>query len=60
MWIKYGAFLLRRSQAAASHRVLQRALECLPSKERECSFPAPEPMSTPGSGSRNWPWHCFF
>ncbi|XP_034787308.1 protein RRP5 homolog isoform X1 [Pan paniscus] len=33
VWIKYGAFLLRRSQAAASHRVLQRALECLPSKE---------------------------
>ncbi|XP_012517090.1 PREDICTED: protein RRP5 homolog [Propithecus coquereli] len=33
VWIKYGAFLLRRSQAGASHRVLQRALECLPSKE---------------------------
>ncbi|XP_015350226.1 protein RRP5 homolog isoform X1 [Marmota marmota marmota] len=33
VWIKYGAFLLRRSQAGASHRVLQRALECLPTKE---------------------------
>uniref|UniRef100_A0A2K6U7E4 Protein RRP5 homolog n=1 Tax=Saimiri boliviensis boliviensis TaxID=39432 RepID=A0A2K6U7E4_SAIBB len=33
VWIKYGAFLLRRSQAGASHCVLQRALECLPSKE---------------------------
>lgn len=33
VWIKYGAFLLRRSQAGASHRVLQRALECLPAKE---------------------------
>ncbi|XP_012659116.1 protein RRP5 homolog [Otolemur garnettii] len=33
VWIKYGAFLLRRSQAGASHRVLQRALECLPRKE---------------------------
>ncbi|XP_040848106.1 protein RRP5 homolog [Ochotona curzoniae] len=33
VWIKYGAFLLRRSQAGASHRALQRALECLPSKE---------------------------
>ncbi|KAK2098933.1 Protein RRP5 [Saguinus oedipus] len=33
VWIKYGAFLLRRSQAGASHCMLQRALECLPSKE---------------------------
>ncbi|XP_037659989.1 protein RRP5 homolog isoform X3 [Choloepus didactylus] len=33
VWIKYGAFLLRRGQAGASHRVLQRALECLPNKE---------------------------
>lgn len=33
VWIKYGAFLLRRGQAGASHRMLQRALECLPSKE---------------------------
>uniref|UniRef100_A0A8I3WEE9 Protein RRP5 homolog n=1 Tax=Callithrix jacchus TaxID=9483 RepID=A0A8I3WEE9_CALJA len=33
VWIKYGAFLLRRSQAGASHCVLQRALECLPSTE---------------------------
>ncbi|KAM6184088.1 protein RRP5 homolog [Erethizon dorsatum] len=33
VWIKYGAFLLRRSQAGASRRVLQRALECLPIKE---------------------------
>ncbi|XP_021101261.1 protein RRP5 homolog isoform X2 [Heterocephalus glaber] len=33
VWIKYGAFLLRRGQAGASHRVLQRALECLPAKE---------------------------
>lgn len=33
VWIKYGAFLLRRGQAGASHRVLQRALECLPTKE---------------------------
>lgn len=60
VWIKYGAFLLRRSQAGASHRVLQRALECLPSKERECSFPAPKPTSTPRSGSRDWPRHCLF
>lgn len=37
VWIKYGAFVLRRSQPGASHRVLQRALECLPTKERECS-----------------------
>lgn len=36
VWIKYGAFVLGRSQAGASHRVLQRALECLPAKEREC------------------------
>ncbi|XP_004474045.2 protein RRP5 homolog isoform X2 [Dasypus novemcinctus] len=33
VWVKYGAFLLRRGQAGASHRVLQRALECLPNKE---------------------------
>ncbi|XP_022355136.1 protein RRP5 homolog isoform X1 [Enhydra lutris kenyoni] len=33
VWIKYGAFLLRRGQAGASHRVMQRALECLPIKE---------------------------
>ncbi|XP_036857188.1 protein RRP5 homolog [Manis javanica] len=33
VWIKYGAFLLRRGQAGASHRVMQRALECLPNKE---------------------------
>ncbi|XP_011234650.1 protein RRP5 homolog isoform X2 [Ailuropoda melanoleuca] len=33
VWIKYGAFLLRRAQAGASHRVMQRALECLPNKE---------------------------
>lgn len=36
VWVKYGAFLLRRSQAGACRRVLQRALECLPTKEREC------------------------
>ncbi|CAH6944398.1 protein RRP5 homolog [Phodopus roborovskii] len=33
VWIKYGAFVLGRSQPGASHRVLQRALECLPTKE---------------------------
>ncbi|XP_060027377.1 protein RRP5 homolog [Erinaceus europaeus] len=33
VWIKYGAFLLRRDQADASHRVMQRALECLPKKD---------------------------
>ncbi|XP_019580596.2 protein RRP5 homolog isoform X1 [Rhinolophus sinicus] len=33
VWIKYGAFLLRRGQAGASHRAMQRALDCLPSKE---------------------------
>ncbi|KAM7072820.1 protein RRP5 homolog isoform 1-T1 [Molossus nigricans] len=33
VWIKYGAFLLRRGQAGASHRAMQRALECLPKKE---------------------------
>lgn len=33
VWIKYGAFVLGRSQAGGSHRVLQRALECLPTKE---------------------------
>ncbi|KAM4852440.1 protein RRP5 homolog [Thomomys bottae] len=33
VWIKYGAFVLRRNQAGASQRVLQRALECLPTKE---------------------------
>ncbi|XP_066094534.1 protein RRP5 homolog isoform X1 [Saccopteryx bilineata] len=33
VWIKYGAFLLRRGQAGASHRVMQRALECLPKRE---------------------------
>ncbi|KAK1333495.1 LOW QUALITY PROTEIN: hypothetical protein QTO34_005879 [Cnephaeus nilssonii] len=33
VWVKYGAFLLRRGQAGASHRVMQRALECLPQKE---------------------------
>nr|XP_004659438.2 protein RRP5 homolog isoform X1 [Jaculus jaculus] len=33
VWIKYGAFVLRRNQPGASHRVLQRALECLPTKE---------------------------
>lgn len=41
VWIKYGAFVLGRSQAGASHRVLQRALECLPTKERECSSQVP-------------------
>ncbi|XP_057591488.1 protein RRP5 homolog isoform X2 [Hippopotamus amphibius kiboko] len=33
VWIKYGAFLLRRGQAGASHSAMQRALECLPKKE---------------------------
>ncbi|MXQ89190.1 hypothetical protein E5288_WYG015052 [Bos mutus] len=33
VWVKYGAFLLRRGKAEASHRVMQRALECLPKKE---------------------------
>lgn len=33
VWVKYGAFLLRRGQAGASHRAMQRALECLPKKE---------------------------
>ncbi|XP_036683832.1 protein RRP5 homolog isoform X2 [Balaenoptera musculus] len=33
VWIKYGSFLLRRGQAGASHRMMQRALECLPKKE---------------------------
>ncbi|XP_006880025.1 PREDICTED: protein RRP5 homolog [Elephantulus edwardii] len=33
VWIKYGSFLLRRGQASASHRLLQRALECLPKKD---------------------------
>ncbi|XP_045147375.1 protein RRP5 homolog isoform X1 [Echinops telfairi] len=33
VWIKYGSFILRRGQAGSSHRVLQRALECLPQKE---------------------------
>ncbi|XP_066096487.1 LOW QUALITY PROTEIN: protein RRP5 homolog [Saccopteryx bilineata] len=33
VWIKYGAFLLRRGQAGASHHVMQRALECLPKRE---------------------------
>ncbi|XP_039727234.1 protein RRP5 homolog isoform X2 [Pteropus medius] len=33
VWIKYGAFLLHRGQAEASHRVMQRSLECLPNKE---------------------------
>lgn len=41
VWVKYGAFLLRRGKAEASHRVMQRALECLPKKERECSFLPP-------------------
>ena len=35
VWVKYGAFLLRRGKAEASHRVMKRALECLPKKERE-------------------------
>ncbi|XP_068954963.1 protein RRP5 homolog [Petaurus breviceps papuanus] len=33
VWIKYGAFLLQRGQADASHRLLQRAFSCLPQKE---------------------------
>ncbi|XP_043843278.1 protein RRP5 homolog [Dromiciops gliroides] len=33
VWIKYGAFLLQRGQADASHRLLQRAFACLPQKE---------------------------
>ncbi|KAI4551052.1 hypothetical protein MJT46_020156, partial [Ovis ammon polii x Ovis aries] len=33
VWVKYGAFLLRRGKAEASHHVMQRALECLPKKE---------------------------
>lgn len=50
VWIKYGAFLLRRGQAGASHRVMQRALECLPVKERECSLPPTGPfLNTLGS-----------
>lgn len=44
VWIKYGAFLLWRGQAGASHRVMQRALECLPNKERECSSPPSVPI----------------
>ena len=44
VWIKYGAFLLRRGQAGASHRMMQRALECLPKKERECLFPPTGPI----------------
>ncbi|XP_076982024.1 protein RRP5 homolog isoform X2 [Tamandua tetradactyla] len=33
VWIKYGAFLLQRGHNDASHRILQRALKCLPNKE---------------------------
>ncbi|KAL1787295.1 RRP5-like [Sigmodon hispidus] len=33
VWIKYGAFVLGRGQPGAGHRVLQRALECLPTKD---------------------------
>lgn len=44
VWIKYGAFLLRRGQAGASHRAMQRALECLPKKEREYLAPSLDPV----------------
>ena len=47
VWVKYGAFLLRRGKAEASHHVMQRALECLPKKERECSFLPPTQILSP-------------
>uniref|UniRef100_A0A8C5QWE8 Protein RRP5 homolog n=1 Tax=Leptobrachium leishanense TaxID=445787 RepID=A0A8C5QWE8_9ANUR len=33
VWLKNAAFLLKRGQGEATHRLLQRALKCLPDKE---------------------------
>ncbi|KAJ7325160.1 hypothetical protein JRQ81_018180 [Phrynocephalus forsythii] len=33
VWVKYTTFLLKRSQVEAAHRLLPRALKCLPNKE---------------------------
>lgn len=56
VWIKYGAFLLRRGQAGASHRAMQRALDCLPSKERECLLPPTGLISEHIRLSDIWAW----
>ncbi|XP_029466152.1 protein RRP5 homolog [Rhinatrema bivittatum] len=33
VWLKYATFLLKQGQTEAAHRLLQRALNCLPDKE---------------------------
>ncbi|XP_053306401.1 protein RRP5 homolog [Spea bombifrons] len=33
VWLKYATFLLRQGQKEATHKLLQRALKCLPEKE---------------------------
>ncbi|XP_063291098.1 protein RRP5 homolog [Pelobates fuscus] len=33
VWLKYATFLLKQGQGEATHRLLQRALKCLPEKE---------------------------
>lgn len=35
VWVKYATFLLKRGLVEAAHRLLPRALKCLPDKERK-------------------------
>lgn len=41
VWLKYASFLLKQGQAEATHRLLERALKALPTKERKLSLPQP-------------------
>lgn len=38
VWLKYASFLLKQGQTEATHRLLERALKALPTKERKHSF----------------------
>lgn len=38
VWVKYATFLLKRGLVEAAHKLLPRALKCLPVKERKNLF----------------------
>lgn len=41
VWLKYASFLLKQGQVEATHRLLERALKALPTKERKLSLLQP-------------------
>lgn len=52
VWLKYASFLLKQGQPEATHRLLERALKALPTKERKLSLPQPScgPLCWQGMG----------